>query len=179
MVLGKMRNGGRGCRSLLVTLGCLVIVLPVAAWGGSLAATPMHIDSEASRCSECHREPTVLPDRHPDVAGMNYSQCVECHSAEEVNFAQPLPLDHIHLLSGIGCGDCHSDPATPGPVGMDTCLECHGSARDVADETAQLDPNPHDSPHYGVDLDCTLCHYQHQPSELFCSQCHTFDMVVP
>ncbi|MBW2098891.1 MAG: cytochrome c3 family protein [Deltaproteobacteria bacterium] len=35
-----------------------------------------------------------------------------------------------------------------------------------------MDPNPHNSPHYGADLDCNFCHHQHSKSENFCAQCH-------
>jgi len=39
--------------------------------------------------------------------------------------------------------------------------------------------NPHTSPHYGMSLDCNLCHHQHAKSENYCSQCHKFDFKVP
>ncbi len=33
---------------------------------------------------------------------------------------------------------------------------------------------PHTSPHYGTELDCTLCHKQHAKNENYCNQCHKF-----
>ncbi|MFZ7110919.1 MAG: cytochrome c3 family protein [Desulfatiglandales bacterium] len=59
------------------------------------------------------------------------------------------------------------------------CLECHGPLRNVAEMTAAIEPNPHDSPHYGSELDCDLCHHQHKKSENFCNECHSFEFVTP
>ena len=60
------------------------------------------------------------------------------------------------------------------------CLVCHGSAAKVALKTQNTKPNnPHDSPHYGTQLDCNFCHRQHAKSEDYCAQCHKFNFVVP
>ena len=39
--------------------------------------------------------------------------------------------------------------------------------------------NPHVSPHYQDQLDCTNCHYMHGETENFCDQCHQFGFKVP
>ena len=88
-------------------------------------------------------------------------------------------LEHIHRLSGIGCVDCHQNNSSPEPVSTEKCLSCHGSFHQVAARTADSDPNPHNSLHYGIEVDCDLCHHQHCNSENFCSQCHEWQLVVP
>ena len=46
-------------------------------------------------------------------------------------------------------------------------------------KTAKVKPtNPHVSPHYGKDLECTNCHMGHMEPENFCNQCHQFDFKV-
>ena len=89
-----------------------------------------------------------------------------------------LPLKDHHRKAGLSCRDCH-DSQPPGAVGSDACLACHGTSEAVAQATADLKPNPHDSVHYGPDLGCDLCHHEHGPSENFCNSCHEFVMTVP
>ena len=78
----------------------------------------------------------------------------------------------------ISCADCHLTGNTK-PLTTEDCLACHGSFEEVAGETAKLDPNPHNSPHYGTELDCDLCHHEHSRSENFCAQCHEWKLIVP
>lgn len=78
----------------------------------------------------------------------------------------------------LGCIDCHLT-ATPKPLKTKLCLSCHGSLEEVAETTKNLDPDPHNSPHYGSELDCDLCHHEHSVSENFCAQCHEWKLVVP
>ena len=39
--------------------------------------------------------------------------------------------------------------------------------------------NPHVSPHYQDQLECTNCHHMHEESENFCGQCYDFKFKVP
>jgi len=78
----------------------------------------------------------------------------------------------------ISCADCHLT-GNPKPLGTEDCLACHGSFEEIAGGTAKLDPNPHNSPHYGPELDCDLCHHEHSRSENFCAQCHEWELIVP
>jgi hypothetical protein len=64
-------------------------------------------------------------------------------------------------------------------VSSKDCLSCHESIEALAAATAKLKPNPHDSPHYGKELDCELCHHEHSLSENFCAQCHDSSLTVP
>jgi fumarate reductase flavoprotein subunit len=82
-----------------------------------------------------------------------------------------------HARHGIQCSDCHgADQPLRSPT-MATCLQCHGSYKDVAALTKGLHPNPHDS-HMG-EVKCKQCHKEHKDSELSCNQCHVFEMKVP
>ncbi|HSD42833.1 MAG TPA: cytochrome c3 family protein [Burkholderiales bacterium] len=47
-----------------------------------------------------------------------------------------------------------------------------GRARPVGERGSAELKNPHNSPHYGRDADCNLCHHQHAKSENYCAQYH-------
>lgn len=93
--------------------------------------------------------------------------------------AAPLGADR-HGAKRVPCSACHGEGseqrATPT---IKQCSTCHAVAPLVA-KTAALKPhNPHTSPHYGAELECTNCHVQHGPTEDFCAQCHSFGFKVP
>lgn len=70
------------------------------------------------------------------------------------------------------CAQCHSASVSQMPQTKD-CLGCHGSESAVAERTAKLSPNPHDS-HRGS-VDCTECHRAHDKQNiLMCNDCHAF-----
>ena len=78
----------------------------------------------------------------------------------------------------LTCDDCHMTTTLTG-ITTDQCLSCHGSFEEVAAVTKNMDPDPHDSPHYGKELDCDLCHHEHSVSENFCAQCHEWELILP
>ena len=165
--------------SALCALALMLLV------GGTLvaqeAAVPKRFpDAKASDCAACHGKRSPLPQDHPEVAGMELKACRECHAAgSPQTLVGKLPLAHIHQLSGVGCAGCHGDVKSPEAVPAKDCLKCHDMEK-VATQTAGAKPsNPHDSPHYGKNSDCNLCHHQHEKSENYCSQCHNFRFVVP
>lgn len=75
---------------------------------------------------------------------------------------------------GNSCEECHGVQNPDKPADDQGCLECHDSGQHVAQLTAGLEYNPHDSPHYGTEVDCTACHREHSPSEVMCYECHLF-----
>lgn len=84
----------------------------------------------------------------------------------------------IHAKLGLNCESCHG-PDKKGEVTTATCTNCH-AVDALVEKTKNVKPtNPHVSPHYGKDLDCTNCHMGHAESENFCNQCHQFDYKVP
>ncbi len=84
-----------------------------------------------------------------------------------------------HAAKGMNCQMCHGpdknnlqEPTTA------TCVQCH-PVNALVSKTAKVKPtNPHTSPHYATDLDCSSCHLGHQAGENFCNQCHQFNFNV-
>lgn len=56
------------------------------------------------------------------------------------------------------------------------CVKCHGSLDDMAAKTAKGEINPHKS-HLGK-INCTSCHGGHEPSAIYCNNCHSFDLKI-
>ena len=84
-----------------------------------------------------------------------------------------------HAKLGFKCETCHAGQATPSEPPMEACTGCH-QIEALVEKTKNVKPtNPHTSPHYGKELDCTNCHLMHQESENFCNQCHEFKFQVP
>jgi hypothetical protein len=82
-----------------------------------------------------------------------------------------------HVAAGLKCETCHANAPPPHVPAMSVCTGCHGSYKDIATKTASDNPNPHDS-HVGQ-IPCSSCHHIHKASELFCSQCHNFNLTTP
>ncbi len=139
--------------------------------------------AQAWDCAACHGTQKVLPKNHLDIREMPYVACRVCHLSEE-GFAGSLrgkmPGSHLHAFRSVPCAGCHGQTKKPTAVAKSRCLVCHGSAAKVALKTQNAKPNnPHDSPHYGTELDCNFCHRQHAGSEDYCAKCHKFNFVVP
>ena len=85
-----------------------------------------------------------------------------------------------HVAMGMTCESCHGpDKANPQEVTIKTCTQCHNT-KDLVEKTKNVKPqNPHMSPHYQDQLECTNCHFMHSESEDFCAQCHQFGFKVP
>lgn len=147
------------------------------------AAAPLRdAAAKGNDCAACHKaEAKPLPAKHKNTLAMKWADCLECHEKRtEDTLVTKLPGSHAHQLAGVGCVDCHGKTDKPVPVEMDKCLTCHKSGDKVAALTAKLKPqNPHLSAHYGSELDCNLCHHQHQKSENYCAECHAWKFQVP
>ncbi len=79
------------------------------------------------------------------------------------------------------CAICHGDAKRKTIPKVEVCQSCHGDSDEIAELTARdehaghdVEPNPHDSLHYGTDLPCTYCHQEHKPSKVYCNECHEF-----
>jgi hypothetical protein len=78
-----------------------------------------------------------------------------------------------HAVKKIGCQGCHPGAPPHKAVKTETCLKCHGKPEALAQLTAKLALNPHDSPHDPPsDMKCENCHHVHKLSENSCLQCH-------
>ncbi len=136
-------------------------------------------------------------------ASENPSFCASCHIVEPYYLSwndSPL-LDHKHAEENITCQECHERsipekameglnfiignyelPLEGGPEkNRDFCLECHsedGEGSSWEETKAATDfeeSNPHDS-HHGTQ-ECNVCHNMHEPSYVFCSECHIFSWI--
>lgn len=83
----------------------------------------------------------------------------------------------FHTAHGMKCVACHKTKDTMPTTA--TCTACHPKDKLVASTKNVKPTNPHNSPHYGADLDCTNCHVGHEKSENYCAQCHNFKFQVP
>lgn len=135
--------------------------------------------AEPGECKMCHGPQEILPRGHVVTVDMGLTECRTCHEVRKKDLRTKIPLSHIHQLCGVACDHCHQTPGSAKPLNTGQCLACHDSREQVAQATRGLEPNPHNSPHYGVDLDCDLCHHQHARSENFCAQCHEWKLHVP
>ena len=130
-------------------------------------------------CGACHAKERVLPEGHPATIEMTMEGCKECHDQDGAPLKGKLPGSHLHHLAGAACGDCHENIDAPKAVTSKKCFACHGPPKKLVEMTAAVKPNPHNSPHYGPEADCDLCHHQHRKSENFCNECHSYDFVIP
>ena len=173
------KNRARHSGALLIGL-CLAVLLLVGTAVSTMAAPKRIATAKPGDCAACHGSQKVLPQDHKDTKGMSYQGCLECHEKTGAqSLRTKLPGSHMHQLSGITCAKCHGKTKAPKEVKMKQCVVCHSTEK-IVEKTAKVKPqNPHESPHYGTNLDCNVCHHQHAKSENFCSQCHKFDFVVP
>jgi len=168
---------GMGLGFILICI-CYILFFPSLTIGSSVVEKRL-LSSAPGDCSVCHNKGRVLPINHVDTKALIFSKCEICHEKTKKVLKGKIPLSHIHLLNGVGCGDCHEDPGLPKALDTEKCLSCHGRFEDVAEETKNCNPSPHNSPHYGMELDCDLCHHQHRKSENYCTQCHEWKTTVP
>jgi len=159
---------------------CLALTLIAVTAVTALAAPKRIATAKPGNCAACHGDQKVLPPDHKDTKPMAFQNCLECHAKTgSASLRGNLPLGHTHRLAGVTCASCHGKTKKPQPVKMKQCVTCHDTDK-LAEKTANVKPaNPHETKHYGKDLDCNVCHRQHEKPENFCSQCHKFDFVVP
>lgn len=100
--------------------------------------------------------------------------------------AMKLKDYHQEIMTGdngkVDCSFCHGEAKRKTIPDASTCESCHGTPSYVAELTKRpadaghyVEPNPHDSLHYGTDLPCTYCHMEHKESKVYCNQCHEFE----
>ncbi|WP_028115947.1 cytochrome c3 family protein [Ferrimonas senticii] len=104
-----------------------------------------------------------------------------------VAVAAKMPLKSYHQEmfteadGSVDCSGCHGDQKKYTAPAVENCTTCHGSVEELAESTARPDhshkyePNPHDSLHYGTDLNCSYCHAEHKKPKVYCNQCHEFE----
>ena len=93
--------------------------------------------------------------------------------------ANAATLADRHASYGAKCESCHvvKTPEEGARVKNEQCLACHGSYEQLAEKTAKVTPNPHDS-HLGK-VRCSDCHVGHADPKLMCNDCHKFNLKTP
>lgn len=168
---------------LLKTSGPALLAALLATLAPRVAGATVRLDPKArpGDCAACHGAAKVLPPGHVATRAMKAADCARCHDpAGPKALGAKLPSGHRHGLAGVGCADCHGKAAKPQPASVEACLACHGPAAELVKKTAAVKPeNPHDSPHWGPQMECSVCHRQHEATVNWCAHCHTFDFKVP
>ena len=140
-----------------------------------------HVMEKKTECSYCHavqedlsftlpgRESIGIPDKEtmkflPDIAA---------------EWAKSPFLAARHARKNVACSSCHGGklPVLDDKPGNETCFTCHKSYAVLAAKTpGKYHPsrNPHGA-HLGS-VNCTICHKAHEPSIIYCKNCHKFDM---
>ncbi len=94
---------------------------------------------------------------------------------------QKYPISGIHNKLGLACADCHKEKnkAEYSNSVNKGCSSCHGKPEEIADKTGHLGHlnNIHNSPHWGNEINCNMCHKAHKPTQNLCLQCHEQDAM--
>jgi hypothetical protein len=159
-----------GVETIESCVDCHSTESPPVAWGRIVHWKHYALEVFPGDCWSCHGSDEGLR------FGVSRDK-VERMESYFKSWAGSAYLDRAHGEQGMGCPDCHSGYFPDGPASMSACVECHGSYSDLAESTADADPNPHAS-HLG-EIDCGLCHKAHEESDLVCNQCHNYNLVVP
>ena len=174
-----MRIGYRVLTAALVGACVLAVAGPAAlsqAAGGAKAT--LKGDVPLTDCSGCHGSTSVLPAGHVSPAEEKHADCSRCHKDEKTGLRSRWPLSHTHMANDIACDECH-DKKPFKAVPTARCRECHGGPEEMAALTKSMEHNPHESPHYGNDMDCDMCHHLHAASENMCNNCHDLRIPTP
>lgn len=170
----RVRVTRRGLCLLLALLALALMAMPAQ---GAPARNPR---ARAGDCPACHGAQAVLPATHPPTRDMDLKRCRSCHApATAHDLTGTLRGSHLHALSGVACARCHTGAAPDADVDFERCLACHDPVALAQASAGRGAVNPHDSPHYGKQADCNLCHHQHARSEDYCAHCHSFELHVP
>jgi len=86
--------------------------------------------------------------------------CKRCHGTED-----PRALDAETSLARVDA----------------SCVDCHGTLKEMAKQSAPRLKNKHVNAHdsHLTDVACVTCHREHGRPESFCLACHAFDMPMP
>ncbi len=79
----------------------------------------------------------------------------------------------------ISCADCHGESGLLDDAETQvnaTCISCHGDLKAIAAITNKTEINPHES--HLDKINCTACHGGHEPSAIYCNNCHSFSNQI-
>jgi formate-dependent nitrite reductase cytochrome c552 subunit len=137
-----------------------------------------HVKSEGGiACTDCH---AIKPKGKLGVVDGKVQLVADKESFDAAVTLMKQPTATTvaagrHAQATVSCSGCHGPgvPAAGAEVANDRCLACHGPMDKLVAKTrpAQFaDRNPHQS-HLG-DIACTTCHRGHEPSTVYCLDCH-------
>lgn len=89
--------------------------------------------------------------------------------------APATPKMRIAAHADIECETCHASVADADLPSNKVCLSCHAPYEKLVQATSGYALNPHDSPHWGKNVPCGVCHLQHQEPKVLCASCHTYE----
>ena len=119
--------------------------------------------------------------------GMAFVCAPAVAQTSSTNAAPNLATVHAQQ-SKLACNACHGDK-TPTSVSAEealatanqNCINCHGDAKATAaailPKLKHKEINPHAS--HLVQIDCVTCHKGHTAGEVYCNQCHSFELAMP
>lgn len=87
-------------------------------------------------------------------------------------------LAKVHEDADVTCMDCHGTdtPTRRGKTSL--CKNCHGDQVEIKEfQVEERVVNVHKSPH--GEIRCTACHKTHEPSVLYCNDCHQYEVELP
>lgn len=84
-------------------------------------------------------------------------------------FASEVKNKPFH--NNLKCEQCHKNQIN-GQFSANNCIVCHGTGEELSEKMKGQFLNPHNSPHWGTTVECTVCHREHQASRLICANCH-------
>lgn len=135
-------------------------------------------DSSKIECTGCH---TWTPGKNFGLPGITRS--FGALSREQLSLMEKVfstwagstYLDSLHGKSRVSCSACHGNllPEKGDTVENERCLACHGPMEKIVAKSTPkdfADRNPHKS-HLG-EIACTVCHKAHEPSVVYCLDCH-------
>ena len=161
----KVRNQ----QGISLVVVAVVAVLVLAGVGGGF----WYYHEQPEFCGDmCHlmvpyyeswSEPGLQANYHAEAD----VECLDCHEATIEQQVKEL----VANVTGN-----YEDPLAERKLPKEECLACHDhdSYPELAEATSDWDHNPHDS-HYG-EMECSICHNMHRPSELYCTQCHSVEV---
>ena len=116
------------------------------------------------------------------------NELITINVLEKQNDAQYTTGEKAKFLAGshmtdkniaISCVDCHGENGLLDDAETqvnETCISCHGDLKAMAAITNKTEINPHES--HLDKINCTACHGGHEPSAIYCNNCHSFDNQI-
>ncbi len=126
-----------------------------------------------NQSSELDKEEVALPNINPliTINVLDKEKDKQFTAGEKSKF---LAGKHMNEM-GVTCAQCHGEKGLLDDAESTVnayCISCHGNLNEVAELTKGSEINPHTS-HLG-NINCTACHGGHEPSAMYCNNCHSF-----